>query len=213
MIPAWAGATVVVLGGGPSLTIEQVERVRGAAKCVAVNNAYQIAPWADMLYAADARWWIEHPDALNFAGLKCAVENGADRFPAVVHVIPAATLPIRLQHYVPPAGNKELIAGRNGVHQALNIAVLAGATKVLLLGCDGRLGTDGKTHYHGGHGKTLSQDFFDGMRKSFSAQENVLLARGVTVLNCSPGSAIDSFPKVGLREELARVAVWRVRQD
>src|SRR5690349_3855481 len=47
---------------GPSLTRDVVTRVAaakvfGGARVIAINDAYLMAPWADVLYFADPRWW------------------------------------------------------------------------------------------------------------------------------------------------------------
>lgn len=200
---AWTGATVVVLGGGPSLTVEQVEQVRevhGRVKCIAVNNSFRLAPWSDVLMASDADWHARNPDAAEFAGLRVAVEG--NRLDASIHVVPKSILPVQNVTTMPAAGDDRLIAGRNGVHHALNLSVLCGATTVILLGCDGAP-RDGRSHWHEGHaGKPIPDDFWSEMQRSFSAQENALAARGVNVLNCSPGSSINSFPKVTLDDAL-----------
>jgi hypothetical protein len=89
--------------------------------------------------------------------------------------------------------------------QSLNIATLAGAKEVILLGLDGRPAEDGRQNFHGGHPWPTPQAFYEAMRKGFSAVEHDLEASGVRVVNASPGSAIDSFPKMGLAEALACV--------
>ena len=63
--PEWSGGTAVLLGGGPSLTLGQVEKVRaareaGAVHVIAVNDAYRLAPFADVCYFADSEWWGWH---------------------------------------------------------------------------------------------------------------------------------------------------------
>jgi hypothetical protein len=50
--PDWTGETVAVVGGGPSLTLEQVRlvgigRFAGRCKVIAVNSAAFLAWWAD----------------------------------------------------------------------------------------------------------------------------------------------------------------------
>jgi hypothetical protein len=55
-------STIVCIASGPSLTREDVDACRGAAGVVlAVNDTITYAPWADVLYACDRRWWQEHP--------------------------------------------------------------------------------------------------------------------------------------------------------
>ena len=78
----WPSQTVAILASGPSLTREQCEQVRGRCRVIAVSNqgidndvggvtVPAFAPWADALYAADAKWWKCYADrALKFAGIK-----------------------------------------------------------------------------------------------------------------------------------------------
>ena len=42
-----------------------------------VNNAFELAPWADFLAAADSAWWRAYPVALRFVGRKFAMHNVA----------------------------------------------------------------------------------------------------------------------------------------
>lgn len=231
VVRAWVGETVVMLGGGPSLTAEHFEIVReahaaGRVKAIAVNDSYLRAPWADVLYAADADWHATHHIGVDkseldmkadevreryasFAGLRGAPEASCLRDERV-HILSTKSFPIAPTYSMQP--RSDLIAGRNSLHQGLNLAVRAGATRVLLCGCDGGP-RNGATHWHGGHqirnqagaivAKPTPEAFWDEMRKSFSAAENQLKELGVQVINCSPGSSIDSFPKMALEEALS----------
>jgi len=209
VLRGWAGDTVVLLGGGPSLTIEQVQAVyaRHAAdelRCIAINDSYLLAPWADVLYAADPRWhgWHAVRESFkSFGGLKCSIQNpGADLFSDSVHVLRNRDHPY---HGSGLSLDPDAIStGRNGGWQALNIAILAGARKVVLLGFDGKPAADGKTHFHAGHPTPTPLAAYEEYRRAFSAGENAIKAAGVRVINCSPGSAIDSFEKLTLEEAL-----------
>jgi hypothetical protein len=59
----WRGATAVCIGNGPSLTQAQVDFTRGArdangrVRVIAINDAFKLAPWADVLYFCDDKWW------------------------------------------------------------------------------------------------------------------------------------------------------------
>lgn len=220
--PEWHGQTVVLLGGGPSLTTAQVEQVRrahesGEVRCIAINDAYLLAPWADVHYAADARWHRWHTAGVEkavlgltahqvrdqwtaFAGQKCSIDAGsltvADES---VHVLRNAngeghSFGLSLD---PGA----LVTGRNSGFQALNLAVLAGAARVLLLGFDAKPAADGRAHWFGEHPEPTSQAIYPLCRQAMSAAEDALITGGVEVLNCSPGSALDTFRHVDL---------WRV---
>lgn len=231
VVPAWKGRTAVLIAGGPSLTTEDVEIVRQArmadrVRVIVVNDAYLLAPWADAHYAGDRRWhgWhtagIEKP-ALGltaaqvaarwraFAGQKAAVEWGTEYpTPQPNAVIEDETVHLLGNLHEPYHGEglslnpERIVTGRHSGFQALNLAVLAGASRVLLLGYDGAPAQDGRTHWHGGH-PVASAGIFEYIRASFSAAEAQLAAAGVEVVNCSPGSAINSFPKSPLAEALA----------
>lgn len=62
----WAGETVAVLASGPSMNAD-VARALGEHRCIAVNYAIRVAPFADMLVALDGHWRQELRD---FAGVK-----------------------------------------------------------------------------------------------------------------------------------------------
>lgn len=217
--PAWRGRTVVILGGGPSLSPAQFERVAAAWKrddinCIAVNAAYLRAPWADLLHGADGHFWNGHAlgaaypsigistaDALKrffcFCGERSTVENsGGNVADDRVHML-------RIREAKGLSTDPGVVhSGRNSLYQALNIAVLAGAARIILLGADGKPGADGRTHWHGGHQRATPAAFWPLVRQAFSSAENQLLELGVEVLNASPGTAIDSFPKADLEDLL-----------
>lgn len=220
VLPAWAGATAVIIGGGPSLSTAQVECVGAACAAsgvagnghadgrrvyaIAVNDAYRLAPFAEVLYFADSHWWEWHrarPEFVEYAGQKCTIQNsGANVTDEAVHML-------RNAHH-PYLGNGlsldpgVLVSGRNSGFQALNLAILAGAKSVLLLGFDGRPDKTGRTHWFGEHPRPTPASAYEHYRRAFSAAERMIAAAGVRVLNCSPGSGIDSFPKVALENAL-----------
>lgn len=216
VLPLWQGKTVVLIGGGSSLTVYQVEHVRNSkARCIAVNAAYLIAPWADVCYFADSQFWKWHDQGVEcaglepeevrekfrgFAGQKCSIQNsGANVTDEAVHILRNKTFP---QHGKGLSTDPEaLMTGRNSGFQALNMATLAGARRVLLLGFDGSP-IQGKTHWHGAHPRPTPIDAYPHYRQALSAAESELKKLGVEVLNCSPGSMIDTFPKVSIERAL-----------
>lgn len=223
VLSAWQGETAVLFGGGPSLTPDQVTRVEvahraGKARVIAVNDAYLWAPFADVHYAADAHWHRWHCEGVAksalglsadqvrahwaaFAGEKCTIENsGATVTDDAVHMLRNRDHPNRgVGLSLDPT---MLVTGRNSGFQALNLAVLAGASRIILLGYDGQPDRDGKTHWSGGHLRPTPQAAYPLYLQAMSAAENEIEAAGVLVLNCSPGSAINSFPRAVLEEAL-----------
>ncbi len=221
--PAWVGQTVVIIGGGPSLTYEQIGRVQaahtfGEVRCIAVNSAYLLAPWADVSYFADSHWWKWHTMGTPvqtlglsaeqvrekwaaFKGQKCTIENsGGNVTDPAVHVMRNRDFPI---HGTGLSRDPQfLVTGRNSGFQSLNLATLAGVTTAILLGFDGKPAADGKTHFLGEHPRPCPPNAYPYYRAAMSAAERDLDDLGVTVLNASPGSAIDSFKKVRIEDVL-----------
>lgn len=170
----------VVLATGESLSPEQVALVKSAhdekrCKAVAVSNAYQLAPWADALVSNDMRWWREHPLALNFSGRRfCGGDyKGTER---LVHVPMFPT-------------------GTNSGLQGMRVALLLGASKIILLGLDMK-----GSHFFGKHPPNLKNstpgDFLR-MLRQFQRWKSE-----AEVINCSPGSALTCFKTAKLADVL-----------
>lgn len=83
--------------------------------------------------------------------------------------------------------------GSNSGYQAINIAVLAGAKRILLLGYDMKF-TGGRSHSHNGHPVKMAEQAYRGYAKNFASMLPHLKRLGIEVVNCAPGSAITCFP-------------------
>jgi len=200
-IPIYRGETMAIIASGPSLTQEQVDLVM-ELPTIAVNDAYKLAPWADILYACDAKWWNWHNP--EFAGRKVGLKwnaitgsyhaNWAEDIHPDVWAL-ASTGTEGLEDC--PNGLK---TGANSGYQAINLAVHLGAKRILLLGFDMQA-VDGKNHWFGEHPDGVSPPY-DNMLLHFPSIVEPLKKRGVEVINCSPDSILDVFPKMPLEEFL-----------
>jgi hypothetical protein len=196
-VPAcWAGATVAILASGPSMSEGLAARVHEAGlHTIAINSNWKLAPWADIIYAADVDWW-HHADnraALSLPGLKvsCQPVRGV----------------LQLQN-TGRAGFDErphcIRTGGNSGYQALHIAAQARAARVLLLGFD--MHEKAGCHWHGPHPlplRTTPAPLFARWCARFAELAPVLAARGVDVVNCTPGSALKCFRFSTLDHEVA----------
>lgn len=216
--PVWKGQPVVCIGGGPSVTPEQVEYVRGKARVIAVNDAYLLAPWAEICYFADSRWWEWHTKGIakpklgltaqdvarrfkEFAGQKVSIENtGLMVSDPDVFILHNATRE-HGNHSLSTRRNA-IATGSNGGYQAVNIAVLAGGNPVILLGYDMRYAGGKTSHWHGGHPLAVAESAYQNYARQFANMRGVLKSLGVQVFNCAPNSLIDAFPKVSLESVL-----------
>lgn len=196
----WEGGLCVVAASGPSLTKEIAEQCRGH-RVVAVQDAYRLMPFADVLYGCDAKWWDHHQDCKEFAGEKWSShEEGTndkrEQF-------------LRLKLWI-VAGKRGkgfcadphfIHYGSNSGFQAVNLALHFGATLIVLVGFDMRA-VDGKRHFFGDHpqGFVKSSDY----KQFIAAFEEAAkcLPAGVEIVNATPGSALKCFPMMALDKVL-----------
>lgn len=92
--------------------------------------------------------------------------------------------------------------GLNSGYQALGLAIAAGASRCVLLGYDMHY-PGGRTHWHGGHPNIhVPEQLYSGEYRKWFNSMAAALPEGVEVLNATPGSLVDSFPRVALEEIL-----------
>lgn len=189
------GGVVAVLASGPSMSQRVADAVHVAGvPAIAINTTFRLAPWAWMLYAADTDWW-GHPsnaDALKFPGLRVSCQ------------------PIKGVHMLRNAGTEGFSDDPGEVHtlgnsggQALQIAAKTGAKRVLLCGFD--LHDDGGSHWHGDHPHGLRRTVpgtFGVWTRRMAAVAPLFAARGIEVVNCTPGSALKGYRMARLEDEI-----------
>jgi hypothetical protein len=161
---------------------------------IVVNNAYTLAPNAEILYACDSKWWLSYPDALGFDGLKVTIDASLD-VPQVMLLKNTGT-----HGYDPDPAN--LRTGHNSGYQAVQLAVKMGAAKILLLGFDMH-----GAHFFGDHPDHLQDrdpDLFSRFIAEFDAVAPTYAEMGVDVVNCTAGSALKCFRMSTVDVELGR---------
>lgn len=197
------------IGGGPSLTPAQVERVRGRARVIAINNAYLLAPWADVLYFCDDKWWAQYGHGAKLGawqGLIVRLDGGRGDFgdPRIKVLRNYGRIGSNdLGREGLCAQRDGLYHGQNSGYQAIGLAVHLGAKRIVLLGYDMQAKLEGaqlKTHWHADHPGGTSERVFDQMLPNFDALVKPLERRGIEVLNCTAQTRLRSFPVRALDE-------------
>lgn len=190
---------MVCVASGPSLTPQDVDACRGRAPVIAVNDAMRYAPWAEVLYACDARWWMEHPETMDLTGRKYGLRAIAGR-EDVIKLQQGQDCGLSLDPTT-------LNTGKNSGYQAINLAVHLGASRILLLGYDMQAGAGGRTHFFGDHPWARGhQSPFGLFLRLFDTLVEPLRAAGVEVLNCTRATALRAFPRQSLEQALARAS-------
>lgn len=200
--PYWPDSTVAILASGPSMCRADAELVREwraadptARRVIAINTTYQLAPWADVVFACDGAWWKLYGERVRsectgqlwtqdramigeerIRYIESRNSPGLSRKPGLVH------------------------QGQNSGYMAVGFAHQTGAARMLLLGFDMEGG-----HWHGNHPSPLPNPrpaIQKDWRASFVALARDLTAARIEVLNCSRRTALEEFARVALEEAL-----------
>jgi hypothetical protein len=103
------------------MTAEQIAAVKAAGvPLIVVNDAYLMAPFADVAYFADVKWWNWHknkPEWKAFAGQRCTIHmGGSEASDPEIHVLENA------KQGGLSTDPRAICTGSNSGYQAINIA-------------------------------------------------------------------------------------------
>lgn len=225
----WEGGDVWIIGGGPSIpkqfdvpddVIQQV--ISGALPpnayspymeaihkkhVIGINMAYKLGNWIDMVVFGDSGFYLREKVGLSqFQGLRVSCHDSAR------HDKWVKTLSRDSSHPKGISSSPSMISwnGNTGA-AAISIAVHAGAARIILLGFDMNIDARSQMqHWHNLYGKGPVQD--DRRRRKlpfprhltgFTVIADDVKKLGVQIINASPNSAIQCFPKMTVKEILA----------
>lgn len=204
---AWPESTIVCLGTGPSLTTEDVAFVASRARVIAINNAIHLAPWSDVCYAADRKWW----DWNQAIARQVWPQHKYGLQPSIRQHYPRVSVLQRTGVSGLEASPTGLRSGGHSGYQAINLAVHLGARKIVLLGYDLQPSPDGR-HHVGAEHPDGSHPTYAQRREVYASLLGPLAARGITILNASRATAISSLPRSTLADALQEARPRLVRR-
>jgi hypothetical protein len=178
----WSSQTAIVVASGPSAAATDFELLRGR-RLIAVNLSWRLVPWADVLYGTDGHFWHFYKGIPEFAGRK-------------VTSSPMAAQSLGIDCL--------FCDGNNSGVRAINLAEACGSKRILLIGFDMRI--NGQAHWHEAYPKGKLPEPTDHnarqWRNELKETGHRFAKRGTTIINCTPGSALECFPKMSLHEAL-----------
>jgi hypothetical protein len=195
------GGTWACIATGPSLEKSQCDLIRQAGVNVcAVNDAYVLAPFADVVYGTDLRWWQIH-----YARVVEACQGElytAD--PSAKRTHPWAYDRLKIvegEHGNGLAEAPPIHYGSNSGYAAVNlIYALYDAARIILVGYD--MGYhNGQPHYFGNHpeGLQVKSPFQEFIRR-FNTIDPAKC--GIEIINATVGGNLECFPRAQLSEVL-----------
>jgi len=205
---AWAGERCFVIGGGPSLTGFDFERLRGKGRIIAINKAYIDVPFADIAFFMDGssntfygllksgRFGQEALEKWNeFRGHKVFLNLMGRKFDDVYSIRSAGRT--GLSNSI----KKGIFHGNNSGVSAVGLAVCLGANPIYLLGIDCKF-EGNKTHYHSGYPAKMPESVFKSFAHNFERMHRFLSRTRFRVVNLNPQSGVRCFPFLTFDEVL-----------
>ena len=189
---AWAGQPCFLIGGGPSLTGFDFERLRGRGRVIAINRAFEFIPWADMLFFMDWKFYnLCHNDKeklrlwQEFQGIKLFCNLLGRKTDDCYSVRGLG------RHGMSWSLKKGVFHGNNSGHGALEVALALGCRPIYLLGYD--MNGDPRGHFHSGYGHRTNRMLGAVFLKHFLdlAQR---IPRVSYIYNCNPDSGLRAWP-------------------
>lgn len=194
--PLWAGETVYIIGGGPSINDLDLGPLK-EKRTIGVNVAFKHYPWVDVVYFGDCSLYTAlKDDLLLYRGLKLSScgRVPAKGWPGVKRVSRGRPSGIE-------TSRRDRIAWNScSGSSAINIAYWLGAKRIVLLGFDMRR-VEKKKNFHGDYpheDPNLSP--FKRYLRHFPKIATDAKRLGIEILNCSDVSLIEQFPKVKLED-------------
>lgn len=186
----WKGRLVVCIASGPSLTPEDCEAVHATGlPAIVTNTTFRLCPWAEVLFGFDSAWWREYKKEVDqtFKG-KCLTSSLVGKSIGVESLY-------QQDSWVRSYGNSGTAA--------ISLAVVGGASRVVLLGYDCQK-TGGKAHWHQDHPKGLGNArSMPNWPRKFKQVASFAESKRVPVWNSSRETALTCFPRVPLEQALA----------
>jgi len=224
----WEGGECWIIGGGPSMprqfgvpedVIQSVRSGKSSPSAyspylapihdkhvIGINSAFLIGDWIDMCFFGDKHWFLENRERLaKFPGLKvtCHSNLGGGRYKGE-HIKYLS----RNRRRGISDNPHQVSWNANSGAAAISVAVLAGCTRIILLGFDMKLDESGKQHWHGLYGTATKKPKklpFEKHLVGFPIIAQHAQQRGIEILNACPDSAIESLRKVTVKELLKDV--------
>ena len=227
----WDGGECWIIGGGPSLTEEfgipkeLVTEVKKGEQppssyspymealhdkhLIGINAAFRLGNWIEFIFFGDGGFYLKNRKSLlKHPGLKVSCSPKID----TVRFKSAGVKYLQRDHNRAKGISKNLHKvswNNNSGGAAISFAVHLGVSRIILLGFDMCNAGDHSQHWHNLYGRSSGQPPKKPHRLPFHRHllgfpfiAEDAKKMGIEIINASPNSAIEEFPKVKVKELL-----------
>jgi hypothetical protein len=200
--------TIVCIGTGPSLTLEQIDTARQKGFALyGCNKVHEIVPDLQLLYGCNEAFWVHYWDSVKdhpcekWTTNKAAADKFGLNWIAEKNKTGLSVDSTYIHH------------GHGSGYSLLNLAYLKGAKRIVLLGYDLKYASDyngharqvgsGPRHYFGEYPSELQHwpkvHVEKGIHTVLCDLYQSVADQGlVEIINCTADSALTCFPKMGI---------------
>jgi len=213
----WTGETVFIIGGGPSLKGMKLDCLHGQ-RVIGCNDAYRMgfghiqrkqsnfplrpsSSWVQIVLFGDTCWFNHHRDEVVLNRHRFMFISMASQNPCCESVEWMKRLPEGLatrDHKKHIGWNRSTGAG------AINLALLLGAKRVVLLGFDMKMSDANEANWHVNEVNTPIPSDYEKFTVGMETIARELPEKypHAEILNAGPDSALNCFTKVSLESVL-----------
>lgn len=175
---------------------------------IAVNAAYLLGDWIDMVFFGDIKFFLANRKALAaYPKLKITCHNRLNKNKYIGDRIKYLAMDAEYNKGITPMNNKVSWNANSG-GAAISLAAHTGVKRIFLLGFDMRFSDNKRAHFHRHYVaqnkglKPVVTASFHQHLLGFPKIARDALERGIEILNVNPDSRIPDFKKITLKEAL-----------
>lgn len=184
---------IYIVGGGASLKDFDWSRLI-SRRVIAINRAYEVVPFAEVVYFSDLRFWTWNQDAL--------LRHTGRKITSAVKIKKKRIESVKITGLTGIDTNEGCIRqGNNSGYGAINLAIHLNAKRIFLLGFDMKF-SGGQCHWHDGYPVLNTEKMLRQMIHYFDTMVEPLASLDVQVINLNLESSLTCFPKVSPEEFL-----------
>lgn len=233
ILPKFEGYTAVIVGTGPSLTHEQTEIIRhyrskpdSNIKVFGINNTFELDLTIDVFFACNPEWWDHYAGRVKHPRLDARRRNGCDMW--TWDIATARRYDLNWIEGRWSGGKRNVTSlstdpsfihyGHGAGYEVLGVAYHYGVRRFVLAGYDLRYPRrydrmarkpGGRRHFFGEYPPALQHwpkagpnGEMTGLLDCYRTVDCDKL--GLTITNCSPGTALDFFETGELSDVLEK---------
>ena len=191
--PVWEGQDVYLIGGGSSLSSFNWHLLKDEFT-IGINAAYILGKEiSKVVVFGDVQFFNEHSKGLEkYAG---------PVFTNCEELLHSPYPFLYTMRRIPFGIHKDGLGWNNSTGAvAINLAILLGAKRIILLGYDGQAVSAEKWNWHQYQNKENRQELFCKFKEGFSymMQDYRVKYKHIPIINVSDVSKLEHFPKVGI---------------